>query len=54
MEHAKLANRSRHESPIRQSPSPSKQNEKGVARSARKKAAQKAGLRTVNPGRPVG
>jgi hypothetical protein len=53
MEHAKLANRSRHESPIGHSPSPSKQDQKDVTRSAAKKAVRKkAAPRTINPGRP--
>jgi hypothetical protein len=53
MEHAKLANRSRHESPVGRSPSAAKQDQK-AARSAGKKAVQKKALpRTINPARPL-
>jgi len=54
MEHAKLANRGRHESPIGTSLSSSKQDQKDAARSARARAVRKkAVLRTVNPERPL-
>ena len=54
MEHAKLANRSMHESPIGRSPSPSKQGQKDAARSASKKAVRKkTAPRTLNPPRPL-
>src|ERR1700720_487365 len=54
MKQAKLANRSRHESPIGLSPSPAKEDQK-AARSASKKAIQKkAAPRTINPKRPLG
>src|SRR5260370_21078516 len=53
MKPAKLANRSRHESPIGQSPSPSKQDQKDAARATAKKAVRKkAAPRTINPARP--
>jgi hypothetical protein len=41
MEHAKLANGSRHESPIGHSPSPADQDQKDAARSAGKKTLRK-------------
>ena len=54
MEHAKLANGSRHESPIGRSSSSSKQDQKDAARSGPKKAVRKkAALRTVNPARSL-
>jgi hypothetical protein len=54
MEHAKLANGSRHESPLGRSPSPSKQDQNDAAQSAGKKAVRKkAALRTVNPPRTL-
>lgn len=54
MEHAKLANRSRHESTIGRSPSQFKQDQKDAARSADKKPVRKnAAPRTVNSGRPL-
>ena len=53
MEHAKLAKRSRDESPIRNSPFPSKQDQKDATRATAKKAVRKkAGPRTINPARP--
>jgi hypothetical protein len=53
MEHARLANGSRHESPIGRSPAPPKQDQKDAARSAGKKAVRKkAALKTLNPPRP--
>jgi hypothetical protein len=54
MEHAKLANRGRHESPIGTSPSSSKQDQKDAARSASTRAVRKKAVpRTVNPARPL-
>ena len=52
MEHTKLANRSRHESPIGNFPSPSKQDQKDTTRSAAKKAVQKKAAPRINPARP--
>src|ERR1700722_10549555 len=56
MEHAKLANRSRHESPIGRSPAPSKQDQKDTAQSAVKKAVRKndAPKKDVRPLRKMG
>jgi hypothetical protein len=54
MEHAKLANGSRHESPIGHSPSPADQDQKDAARSAGKKALRKkTELRKAPPARPL-
>ena len=54
MEHGKLANRNRHESPIGRSPSPSKQDQKGATRSPVKKVVRKkAAPRSENPARPL-
>jgi hypothetical protein len=59
MEHAKLVNRSRHESSIGRSPAPTKQDQKDAARSAGKKAVRKKAVRkkaapkTRNPPRPL-
>jgi hypothetical protein len=55
MEHAKLTDRSRHESPIGRSRSPSKQDQKDAAGLTGKKAVRKKAVpRTVNPARPLG
>jgi hypothetical protein len=54
MEHAKLANGSRHESTIGRSPSPAEQDQKDEARSAGKKALRKrTEPRKAKPARPV-
>jgi hypothetical protein len=52
MERAKLANRSRHEPPIGDFPSPSKQDQKDWTRSAAKKAVRKKAAPRINPARP--
>ena len=53
MEHAKLANGSRHESPIGRSPSPAGKDQKAVTRSLGKKAARKkSASRKAKPSRP--
>ena len=56
MEHAKLANRSRHESPIGRSPVPSKQDLEDTAQSAVKKAVRKkdAPKKVARPLRKMG
>ena len=54
MEHAKLANGSRHESSIGRSPSPAEQDQKDAARSFGKKALRKrTEPRKAKPARPV-
>jgi hypothetical protein len=54
MEYAKLANGSRHESPIGRSPSPAEQDQKDAARSAGKKTARKkAGQKKAESARPL-
>jgi hypothetical protein len=54
MEHAKLANGSRHELPIGRSPSPAGQDQMDAARSAGKKAVgKKAAPRKAKPARPL-
>jgi hypothetical protein len=54
MEHAKLANGSRHESPIGRSSSSAEQDQKDAARSAGKKALRKkTELRKAQPARPL-
>jgi len=53
MEHTKLANGSRHESPIGGSPSPARHDQKNAARSAGKKAVRKkAAARKARLARP--
>jgi hypothetical protein len=54
MEYAKLANGSRHESPIGRSPSPAEQDQKDAARSAGKKTARKkAAQKKAESARPL-
>src|ERR1039458_9312685 len=54
MEHAKLANGSRHELPIGHSPSPAEQDQMDAARSAGKKAApKKAARKKAESARPL-
>ena len=54
MEHAKLANGTRHESAIGRSPSPAEQDQKDAARSASNKALRKkTELRKAKPARPL-
>jgi hypothetical protein len=56
MEHAKLANGSRHESPIGRSPSPSKQDQRDAGQSAVKKEVRKkdAPRKVARPLRKMG
>ena len=54
MEYAKLANGSRHESPIGRSPSPAEQDQRDAARSAGKKTARKkAAQKKAESARPL-
>jgi len=54
MEHAKLANGRRHESPLGRSPSPADQDQEDAARSAGKKALRKkTEPRKAKPARPL-
>ena len=54
MEHAKLANGSRHKLPIRHSPPPAEQDQMNAARSAGEKTdRKKAAPRKAKPARPL-